>query len=67
VLAQLPVVEGHFKIRLGPGEYVLHPILAEPQCWTGEPWRVTVSAKTRGTIPASLEVSDSCVAHPDSE
>lgn len=67
VLAQLPIVEGHFKIRLGPGEYVLHPILPEPQCWTGEPWRVKVTAKTQGPIPASLEVSDSCVAHPDSE
>jgi hypothetical protein len=67
VLEQLPVTEGHFKVRLGPGEYVLRTILAEPQCWTGEPWRGKVTAKTRGSIAASLEVSDSCVAHPDSE
>ncbi len=67
VLAQLPVVEGHFKIRLGPGEYVLHPYLPEGSCWSGEAERVTVTAKTQGTIPASLEVSDSCVAHPNSE
>ena len=37
VLATLPIVEGHFKIRLGPGEYVFHPCLPEEQCWTGEP------------------------------
>lgn len=67
VLAQLPVVEGHFKIRLGPGEYVLHPYLPEESCWSGETERVKVTAKTRGPIPASLEVSDSCVAHPDAE
>jgi hypothetical protein len=66
VLAQLPVVEGHFKIRLGPGEYVLHPYLPEEQCWSGEPERVKVTARMRGPIPSSLEVSDSCVAHPDS-
>jgi hypothetical protein len=67
VLAQLPVVEGHFKIRLGPGEYVLHPYLPEESCWSGEAERVAVTAKTQGPIPASLEVSDSCVAHPDAE
>jgi hypothetical protein len=67
VLEQLPVTEGHFKVRLGPGEYVLRTILAEPQCWTGEPWRGKVTEKTQGPVAASLEVSDSCVAHPDSE
>ncbi|MFT3863172.1 MAG: hypothetical protein QM729_02785 [Solirubrobacterales bacterium] len=64
VLAQLKVVEGHFKIRLGPGEYVLHPYLPEEQCWSGEPELVKVTAKTQGPIPASLQVSDSCAAHP---
>ena len=44
VLATLPVVEGHFKIRLGPGEYVLHPYLPEPQCWSGDRGRVKVDA-----------------------
>jgi len=66
VLARLSVVEGHFKIRLGPGEYVLHPYLPEEECWSGEPERVKVTARMKGPIPASLEVSDSCVAHPDS-
>ncbi|HEY5333291.1 MAG TPA: hypothetical protein VIJ21_07045, partial [Solirubrobacterales bacterium] len=64
VLATLPVVEGHFKIRLGPGEYVLHPSLPEEPCWSGEPWQVKVTARTQGPIPVSLNVSDSCVAHP---
>lgn len=63
VLAQPQVVEGHFKIRLGPGEYVLHPYLPEAQCWTGEAERVKVTARTQGPIPASLTVSDSCVAN----
>lgn len=65
VLATLSVVEGHFKIRLGPGEYVLHPYLPEAACWHGEPERVKVTARTQGPIPASVEVSNSCVAHPD--
>jgi hypothetical protein len=65
VLATLPVVEGHFQIRLGSGQYVLHPYLAEEPCWSGQPERVTVTAKTQGSIPASIEASDSCVAHPD--
>jgi hypothetical protein len=65
VLATLAITEGHFKIRLGPGQYVLHPYLAEEPCWSGEPERVRVTAKTQGPIPASIEVSDSCVAHPD--
>jgi hypothetical protein len=65
VLATLPVVEGHFKTRLGPGEYVLHPYLPEGQCWSGVAATVMVSGKARGPIPASVDVSDSCVAHPD--
>jgi hypothetical protein len=65
VLATLSVVEGHFKIRLGPGEYVLHPYLPEEGCWSGDPERVTVGARTKGPIPVSVDVSNSCVAHPD--
>jgi hypothetical protein len=65
VLATLPVVEGHFKIRLGAGEYVLHPYLPEEPCWSGTPETVKVTARTQGPIPASLDVSDSCVVHPD--
>jgi hypothetical protein len=37
VLAALPVTEGHFRLRLGPGEYVFHPYLPEEPCWFGEP------------------------------
>ncbi len=65
VLATLPVVEGHFKIRLGPGEYVLHPHLPEEPCWSGSASTVTVSAKWKGPVPASVDVQDGCVAHPD--
>jgi hypothetical protein len=64
VLASLPVVEGHFKIRLGAGEYVLHPYLPEEPCWSGAPWRVRVTTNTQGPIPVSLNVADNCVAHP---
>jgi hypothetical protein len=65
VLATLPVVEGHFKIRLGPGEYMMRPFLPEPQCWSGPVMAVWVSLKLEGPVPASLHVSDGCVAHPD--
>jgi hypothetical protein len=65
VLATLPVVEGHFSIRLGPGEYVPRPYLPEPQCWSGLVERVKVTARTAGPIPASIEVTNACVAHPD--
>jgi hypothetical protein len=65
VIAMLPVTEGHFKIRLAPGEYVLHPYLPEEPCWSGEAWRGKVTARTQGPIPVSIKVSDSCVAHPD--
>jgi hypothetical protein len=65
VLATLPVLEGHFQIRLAPGEYVLHPYLPEAQCWSGLVERVKVTPKTAGPIPASIEVTNACVAHPD--
>lgn len=65
VIAQLPVVEGHFKIRLGPGQYILHPVLPEEQCWTKEWWRVQVTPRQQGPIPVSLDVANHCVAHPD--
>lgn len=65
VLATLPVVEGHFEIRLAPGQYILHPRLAEEQCWTGEPWMVTVLPRQQGPIPVSLGVSNHCVLHLD--
>jgi hypothetical protein len=64
VIANLPVVEGHFGIRLGPGEYVIRPYLPEESCWSGEPTTVKVWAKYKGPIPTSVDVHDSCVAHP---
>jgi hypothetical protein len=66
VLATLPVIEGHFRIRLGLGEYVLHPYLPEPQCWSGVPIPLTVPARWKGPIPVSVSVANACVAHPDS-
>jgi hypothetical protein len=65
VIATLPVVEGHFTVRLGFGEYVMRPFLPEPQCWSGPPMDVWVSRSLQGPLPASLYVSNSCVAHPD--
>jgi hypothetical protein len=63
VIANLPVVEGHFKIRLGAGEYVIHPYLSEP-CWSGIPATVTVARGARGPVPAAVDLSDGCVVHP---
>jgi hypothetical protein len=60
----LPVVEGHFEARLGPGEYVLHPRLPEEPCWSGSASTVTVRAKWKGPLSASVDVHDTCVAHP---
>lgn len=64
VLMTLPVVEGHFQARLGPGEYVLHPHPLEEPCWAGTASTVTVRAKWRGPVSASVDVQDTCVAHP---
>lgn len=61
---ELPVVEGHFSTRLAPGEYVLRPYLPEPQCWSGEPAPISVAAKAKGPVAASIDVSDSCVPRP---
>jgi type 1 fimbria pilin len=63
VIARLPVVEGHFKIRLAPGQYIFHPYMAEEQCWSAEPWRVEVSARERSPIPTSLGATNNCVVH----
>jgi len=65
VLATLPVVEGHFKIRLGSGGYVLHPYLGGEPCWSGEKAFVSVGGKANGPVPAAVDVHDGCVAHPD--
>lgn len=65
VLATVPVVEGHFTVRLGFGEYMMRPFLPEPQCWSGPKMAVSVSRGLQGPLPSSLYVSNSCVAHPD--
>ncbi len=67
VLATLPVVEGRFQIRLGPGEYVLHPYLPEESCWSGASGQVKVVAGERGPISTSLDVTNRCVAQPNAE
>ena len=64
VLTTLPIVEGHFEVRLGPGEYVLHPRLSEEPCLVGVPLNVRVTARTQGPIPVSLTVGNTCVAKP---
>ena len=65
VVATLPVVEGHFRIALGSGQWVFHPYLPEEPCWSGKPWRVKVWPKEQGPIPLQLLVGNSCVAYPD--
>jgi hypothetical protein len=66
VVARLPIVEGHFKIRLAPGEYVFHPYMAEENCWSAEPATAAVTAKQPGTVPVTLDATNRCVVHPDS-
>jgi hypothetical protein len=61
VLVTLPVLEGHFKTRLGPGEYVLHPHFSEPQCWLGIPAPLMVSARSQGPIAVPISAANSCV------
>jgi hypothetical protein len=65
VLATLPVVEGHFKIRLAPGYYELRPFLPEPECWSGTKHEVLVTPKATSPVSSELWVANSCVAHPD--
>jgi hypothetical protein len=65
VLITVPIVEGHFKVQLPPGRYMVRPFLPEPQCWAGPKIAVWVSLALQGPVPSSLYVSNSCVAHPD--
>jgi hypothetical protein len=65
VQARLPIVEGHFKIRLTPGEYVFHPYMAEEQCWSAEPVRAKVTARLRGPMPVTLNATNRCVVHAE--
>jgi hypothetical protein len=63
VLARLPIVEGHFRIRLGPGEFVFHPYYAEEGCWSGEPVTARVTAKLKAPVPVTLNATNTCVMH----
>lgn len=65
VIARLPIVEGHFKIRLAPGQYIFHPYMAEERCWSAEPWRVEVTPRQQGPIATSLGATNNCVVHAD--
>jgi len=65
VLATIPVVEGHFEIRLAPGYYELRPFLPEPECWSGTKHEILVTAKAKSPVSSELTVANSCVAHPD--
>jgi hypothetical protein len=61
VIARLPIVEGHFKIRLGPGEYVFHPYMAEEQCWSAEPVTAGIALRSRSPVAVTLNATDGCV------
>ncbi|HVX33647.1 MAG TPA: hypothetical protein VHA80_10965 [Solirubrobacterales bacterium] len=67
VLARLPIVEGRFRIRLAPGEYVFHPYMAEEQCWSAEPVIAKVTAKLKSPVPVTLDATDRCVVHADAK
>jgi hypothetical protein len=66
VLARLPIVEGHFRIRLAPGEYVFHPYMAESQCLSADAVTAAVTARSKSPVAVTLEVTNACVVHPDS-
>jgi hypothetical protein len=63
VIARLPIVEGHFKVRLGPGEYVFHPYMAEEQCWSAAPVTTRVTSRLKSPVPVTLSATNRCVVH----
>jgi hypothetical protein len=65
VIARLPIVEGHFKIRLAPGNYVFHPYMAEEQCWSAEPATTKVAADLRGAVTVRIYAHNSCAIHTE--
>jgi hypothetical protein len=67
VIARLPIVEGHFQIRLAPGEYVFHPYMAEEQCWSAPPLTAKVTARLRGPVPVALSATNRCLVHADAK
>ncbi|HEY2055830.1 MAG TPA: hypothetical protein VGH14_18005 [Solirubrobacterales bacterium] len=62
VLARLPIVEGHFKIELAPGEYVFHPYMAEEQCWSAEPVTAKIVRALKSPVPVALDATNRCIA-----
>jgi hypothetical protein len=67
VLARLPIVAGHFRIRLGPGRYVFHPYMAEEQCWSAAPTMARVTRRLKSPVPVTLSATDRCVVHADAK
>jgi len=67
VLARRPIVEGHFRIRLGPGDYVFHPYMAEEQCWSAAPVMARVTAKLKSPVPVTLNATNRCIVHADAK
>lgn len=65
VLARMPIVAGHFRIRLGPGQYVFHPYMAEEQCWSAEPAMARVTRRLKSPVPVALQATNRCVVHTD--
>ena len=65
VLARLPIVEGHFKIRLAVGQYVFHPYMAEEQCWSAEPVTARITRTLKSPVPVTLNATNRCVVHAD--
>lgn len=63
VIARLPIVEGHFRIRLEPGEYVFRPYMAEEQCWSAATVRAKVEARSSSPVPVTMDATDGCVVH----
>jgi hypothetical protein len=65
VIARLPIVAGHFKIRLAPGTYVFHPYMAEEGCWSAPPMTTEVGAKSQSPVPVTFDATNRCVVHTD--
>jgi hypothetical protein len=63
VIARLPIVEGHFKIRLAPGEYRFRPYMAEEQCWAAEPVSVRIFRSLKSPVPVTLDATNRCIVH----
>lgn len=67
VLARLPIVAGHFRIRLAPGEYVFHPYMAEERCWSAAPVIGQVTPRLKSPVPVILDATNRCVVHADAK